>query len=188
MSARPQTDCSLVRHPAEISALAVGRPPIDPDLHTILIQGLIGDWEPSRDGGLSRASLTGNLMYQEFSRVFETSAVAIVKVTGQVKNSDIEAWSDFLNELVCTDGGWVVLDFSDVSRMGQKAVAMLVDLLPQQVLLLNCPPRNSRKSMDSAGFSRQVLGLGPAEHRGLFAASILPGQAHQVRSGKACCT
>jgi len=95
------------------------------------------------------------LMYR-ISRVLETSSIAIVKLAGCIADSEVSAWSDFLDELRREKTRHVVLDFCEVSRMGRKAAETLIDLLPHNVLLLNCPI-GIKNMISSAGYSSQLL-------------------------------
>jgi len=94
-------------------------------------------------------------MYR-ISRIFQTSCVAILKIAGQVADSEVEGWSDFLKELAGETGHFIVLDFCDVSRVDRKPAELLVRTLPKHVLLLNCPT-GIKNMADSAGFRQQVL-------------------------------
>jgi hypothetical protein len=94
-------------------------------------------------------------MYR-ISRIFETSCAAIIKVAGQVTDFDLSFWSSFLKELEAESERWIVLDFCDVSCVGRKSAEMLVQTLPQNVLLLNCPI-GIKNMADSAGLRSQVL-------------------------------
>ena len=105
-------------------------------------------------------------MYR-ISRVLETSSIAIIKIAGQVTDFDLSGWENFLNEIESERSRWIVLDFCDVSRVDRKATELLVRILPNHVLLLNCP--NGIKNMvHSAGLRGQVLeptsGPGQAHH------------------------
>lgn len=100
-------------------------------------------------------------MYR-ISRVLETPSVAIVKIAGQVADTDLEAWRSFIEELG-SEGGlqvepthWTVLDFCDVSSVGHRAAEGLIELLPRHVLLLNVPTAIKNMAV-SAGFVSQVL-------------------------------
>lgn len=94
-------------------------------------------------------------MYR-MSRVLETPSVAIVKIAGQITDSDLSGWADFVREMDCESGRWIVLDFCDVCRVDRKAAALLVETLPKHVLLLNCPI-GIRNMADSAGLGSQIL-------------------------------
>ena len=100
-------------------------------------------------------------MYR-ISRVLETPAVVIVKIAGRISDTDLEAWRSFLEELGGEGGPgseptpWQVLDFCDVSSIGRQAGELLIELLPQNVLLLNGP--TAVKNMaTSAGYASQIL-------------------------------
>jgi hypothetical protein len=90
------------------------------------------------------------------SRVFETAAVVIVKVSGQIKDSDQAAWPAFLDSLRNETGRWVVLDFSEVTRIEPRATTTLLRRLPETVLLMNCPT-DVRNVVESAGLTDQIL-------------------------------
>jgi hypothetical protein len=94
-------------------------------------------------------------MYR-ISRVLEMNTMVIVKVAGQVTDSDVAGWSEFLSELVSETMRWIVLDFCDVSRVDQKPAEWLVRVLPEHVLLLNCPV-GIKNAVESAGRRNQVL-------------------------------
>jgi hypothetical protein len=94
-------------------------------------------------------------MYR-ISRVLETSSVVIMKIAGQVTDADLTGWSDFMNELECETGRWIILDFCDVSRVDRQPAGALVRDLPIHVLLLNCP-MGVKNMADSAGLRSQVL-------------------------------
>jgi hypothetical protein len=94
-------------------------------------------------------------MYR-ISRVFETSCAAIVKLAGQVSDADLSFWSSFLKELEAEAWRWIVLDFCDVSCVGRKSAEMLIQTLPKNVLLLNCPI-GIKNMADSSGMRSQVL-------------------------------
>lgn len=94
-------------------------------------------------------------MYR-ISRVFETPSVAIVKLAGQIADSEAEAWIVFLKELQREPPRSVVLDFCEVQWVGRKAADILVDLLPKNILLLNCPV-GIKNLISSAGYSSQLL-------------------------------
>ncbi len=100
-------------------------------------------------------------MYR-ISRVLETPSVAIIKIAGQVTDTDLGAWKSFVEELG-SEGGfeaepthWTVLDFCDVSSVGRQAAELLIQLLPPNVLLLN--GTTAIKNMAaSAGHTSQIL-------------------------------
>ncbi|MCU1335662.1 MAG: hypothetical protein JWO19_1243 [Bryobacterales bacterium] len=104
--------------------------------------------------GMSHAP-TVIVMYR-ISRVFETATVAIVKVAGQVTDLDLVGWSDFLMGLDSETTRWIVLDFCDVSRVERNAAELLVQILPKNVLLINCPTV-IKNMADSGGLYLQVL-------------------------------
>ena len=106
-------------------------------------------------------------MYR-MSRVFETSSAVIVKIAGQVTDADATAWTSCLEDLGRETTRWVVLDFCDISRMEAKPAEILIRMLPQQVLLLNCS--TCVKNMaESAGLGNQVQepASGPGQARNL---------------------
>jgi hypothetical protein len=94
-------------------------------------------------------------MYR-ISRIFETSCAAIIKLAGQVTDFDLSFWSSFLKELEAESERWIVLDFCDVSCVGRKSAEMLVQSLPKNVLLLNCPV-GIKNMAESAGLRSHVL-------------------------------
>jgi hypothetical protein len=94
-------------------------------------------------------------MYR-ISRIFETSCVAILKLAGQVTDLDVTGWEDFLKDLAAETGHSIVLDFCDVCRVDRKPAELLVRMLPEHVLLLNCPT-GIKNMAESAGLRRQVL-------------------------------
>jgi hypothetical protein len=102
-------------------------------------------------------------MYR-ISKVFETSCVAILKIAGQVTDSEAGSWSEFLKELKDETGHFIVLDFCDVSRVEGKAAEAVVQNLPRHILLLNCPV-GIKNMADSAGLREQVLEPGYGQPR-----------------------
>jgi|GEM_PF-2173881 len=90
------------------------------------------------------------------SSVFETSSVVITKVAGQISDAELDSWSDFLASLAADPNRWLVLDFGDVSQVGPLSAERLIQSLPANVLLLNCPT-GIKNMADSKGLCQQVL-------------------------------
>ena len=122
-------------------------------------------------------------MYR-ISRVLETPSVAIIKIAGQVADSDLEAWRSFIEELG-SEGGfqvepthWTVLDFCDVWSVGREAAELLIQLLPPNVLLLNGPTAIKNMAV-SAGHTSQILEPNNAVAAQAAGASAHPGNARR---------
>lgn len=111
-------------------------------------------------------------MYR-INRVYQNRSVALIKVAGELTDSDLGNWNQFVSELKSGKHCHVILDFCDVAWISPKAARQLVDSLTKNLLLLNCPTAVKNMAC-SSGFEAQVL---EKDRHGVAFAAQLPGDA-----------
>lgn len=88
--------------------------------------------------------------------VYSSSATTIIKIEGEIRESDIEPWAEVMAELKHSSGCELVLDFSSVGFMTPRAVSVLQQHINDNMYLLNCSSL-VRNMLQTTGLNKNVL-------------------------------
>lgn len=89
-------------------------------------------------------------------KVFENDQTEIIKIEGEIKDSDAKEWAESLQSIMNGSFRQIILDFCDASFVSSKAVEMFIYQMTQNIFLLNCPTA-FKNLVRSAGWSASVL-------------------------------
>ncbi len=89
-------------------------------------------------------------------KVFENDQTEIIRVEGEIKDSDAKDWAESLQSIMNGASRQIILDFCDATFVSSKAIETLIRQMSQNVFLLNCPT-TVQNLVHATGFSKQVL-------------------------------
>jgi anti-anti-sigma regulatory factor len=89
-------------------------------------------------------------------KVFENYQTALIKVEGEVKESDVKDWAESLQSFTNESPKQIIFDFCDATFISSKAVEILIQRLAANVFLLNSPTA-VKNLVHAAGWSESVL-------------------------------
>lgn len=97
-----------------------------------------------------------SLSMYRIHRVFDNSTAVLIKIAGEVTDSDLIEWTGFLDLL----GSWanreIILDFCEVPRISSRALIVLVERFGPNLRLLNCP-KAMKNALASFGLSDRLV-------------------------------
>jgi anti-anti-sigma regulatory factor len=89
-------------------------------------------------------------------KVFENYQTELIKVEGEIKDSDAKDWAESLQSIINGSPKQIILDFCDAIFISSKAVEILIQRLGTNIFLLNCPVA-VKNLVHAAGWSESVL-------------------------------
>jgi anti-anti-sigma factor len=89
-------------------------------------------------------------------KVFENDQTEIIKVEGEIKDSDAKDWAESLQSIMNESPRQIILDFCDATFISSKAVEILIHQMTPNIFLLNCPTA-TKNLVHAAGRSKSVL-------------------------------
>ncbi len=89
-------------------------------------------------------------------KVFENGQTEIIKVAGEIKDSDAKDWAESLQAIMNGSPRQAILDFCDVTHLSPRAAEILIQRLRTNIFLLNCPTA-TKNLVRAAGGSESVL-------------------------------
>ncbi len=89
-------------------------------------------------------------------KVFENDQTAIIKIEGEIKDSDAKDWAESLQPIMNGSPWQIILDFCDATFVSSKAVEILIHQMTPNIFLLNCSTA-FKNLVRSAGRSESIL-------------------------------
>jgi anti-anti-sigma regulatory factor len=90
------------------------------------------------------------------NKIFENYQTEIIKVEGEIKDSDAKDWAASLQSIMNESPRQIILDFCDATFVSSKAVEILIRQMTQNIFLLNCPTA-VKNLVHAAGRPESVL-------------------------------
>ncbi len=89
-------------------------------------------------------------------KIFENEQTVLFKVEGEIVESDLDDWSNWLESLFMHTNKQFIIEFCHLVIVTQKGVEKLFEHMRSNVYLLNCPTAVTNIA-HSLGFSKNVL-------------------------------
>jgi anti-anti-sigma regulatory factor len=89
-------------------------------------------------------------------KIFENYQTELIKVEGEIKDSDVKDWAESLQAFVGGSPKQIILDFCDVTFICSKTVEILIQHLAANIFLLNCPAA-VKNLVHAAGWPESIL-------------------------------
>jgi anti-anti-sigma regulatory factor len=90
------------------------------------------------------------------TKAFENDSTSIYKIEGKITQENLEVWAEELRVMQKLTGRQIILDFSQVWSICTKGVKVLVQSMPNELYVMNCPIE-VRNVLHAAGLSARVL-------------------------------
>ena len=91
-------------------------------------------------------------------KVLENERNIIFKIEGEITDTTLDCWNDFMQQLDGEKERQQILDFCESRLNHLQALAALIEKMTPQIFLLNCP-LPIRNMLQSAGFGHSDSGL-----------------------------
>jgi len=89
-------------------------------------------------------------------KVFENYQTELIKIEGEIKDSDVKDWAESLQAFVSGSPRQIILEFCGAAFISSKAAEILIQHLAANIFLLNCPAA-VKNLVHAAGWSASVL-------------------------------